>query len=287
MTQPDSATMCSDACSHSVAFRNTYKYTGKERDYESGLDNFDARYLGSSLGRFSSPDAPFADQAQTEPQSWNLYGYVRNNPLNNTDPTGNNCISTPDQPAYHDDNQGGQTCAVVNAYNAPDNRDRVASAVVTPSHDDQIKMFAEDIGNIGTAELKQDVLLMAAGAAGAAADAAIARTFVSATEESAAEATASLGPTRSSIMSTRPAWAKTAGGFVNWLRNLQRAGAKLTAQEADEIIAEAKTLNVKVRLDPPHVGTPWNVPHLNIGEANVHLEVPSGYSNSTVPMGHP
>ena len=45
--------------------------------------------------------------------------------------------------------------------------------IVTPSHDDQIKMFAEDIGNIGTAELKQDVLIMAVGAAGVAADAGI------------------------------------------------------------------------------------------------------------------
>lgn len=33
-----------------------YKFTGKERDSESGLDNFEARYLGSSLGRFMSPD---------------------------------------------------------------------------------------------------------------------------------------------------------------------------------------------------------------------------------------
>ncbi len=36
----------------------TYKFTGKERDSESGLDNFEARYLGSSLGRFMSSDPP-------------------------------------------------------------------------------------------------------------------------------------------------------------------------------------------------------------------------------------
>ena len=30
----------------------TYKYTGKEKDSESGLDDFEARYYGSSLGRF-------------------------------------------------------------------------------------------------------------------------------------------------------------------------------------------------------------------------------------------
>jgi RHS repeat-associated protein len=37
----------------------TYKFTGKERDSESGLDNFGARYFGSSLGRFQTPDPVF------------------------------------------------------------------------------------------------------------------------------------------------------------------------------------------------------------------------------------
>ncbi len=93
---------------------------------------------------------------------------MRNNPLNNTDPTGNACALGADG-TYHDDNRGGQSCAEIDEYNK--SQDQVASAVVTPSHDDQIKSFASDIGNIGTAELKQDVLLMAAGAAGVAADA--------------------------------------------------------------------------------------------------------------------
>ena len=30
----------------------SYKFTGKERDSESNLDYFGARYYGSSLGRF-------------------------------------------------------------------------------------------------------------------------------------------------------------------------------------------------------------------------------------------
>ncbi|MBN9617470.1 MAG: hypothetical protein BGO25_08230 [Acidobacteriales bacterium 59-55] len=33
-----------------------YKFTGKERDTESGLDYFGARYYSSSMGRFMSPD---------------------------------------------------------------------------------------------------------------------------------------------------------------------------------------------------------------------------------------
>jgi RHS repeat-associated protein len=67
--------------------------TGKERDTESGNDYFDARYYGSSMGRFLSPDEPFADFDPENPQSWNLYGYVRNNPLINTDPDGNDCVN--------------------------------------------------------------------------------------------------------------------------------------------------------------------------------------------------
>jgi len=64
------------------------KFGGKERDGESGLDYFGARYLSGAMGRFTSPDAPFADQGPADPQSWNLYRYVRNNPLKYVDPSG-------------------------------------------------------------------------------------------------------------------------------------------------------------------------------------------------------
>ncbi len=67
---------------------SAYKFTGKERDAESGLDNFGARYMGSSLGRFMSPDST-AYVKPINAQSWNLYAYARNNPLLYIDPTGN------------------------------------------------------------------------------------------------------------------------------------------------------------------------------------------------------
>jgi RHS repeat-associated protein len=48
---------------------------------ETGLDYFGARYFSGAQGRFTSPDKPFADQHPSDPQSWNLYSYTRNNPL--------------------------------------------------------------------------------------------------------------------------------------------------------------------------------------------------------------
>jgi RHS repeat-associated protein len=72
---------------------NHYKFTGKERDSETGLDYFGARYYGNSLGRFITPDwaakatdVPYADFA--DPQSLNLYTYVRNIPTTKADADG-------------------------------------------------------------------------------------------------------------------------------------------------------------------------------------------------------
>jgi len=62
--------------------------SSKERDAETGLDFFGARYMSSAQGRFSSADRPFADQHTSNPQSWNLYAYARNNPLKLVDRDG-------------------------------------------------------------------------------------------------------------------------------------------------------------------------------------------------------
>jgi len=65
------------------------RFTGKERDSESGLDNFRARFFGSSMGRFTRPDPiMFSKQKVVDPQQWNMYAYARNNPLRFLDPTG-------------------------------------------------------------------------------------------------------------------------------------------------------------------------------------------------------
>jgi RHS repeat-associated protein len=70
-----------------------HHFTGKERDTESGLDYFGARSYSSNMGRWMSPDPSglsYADIAN--PQSFNLYSYVLNNPLTNIDPNGLDCV---------------------------------------------------------------------------------------------------------------------------------------------------------------------------------------------------
>jgi RHS repeat-associated protein len=80
-------------CTGSVPDATENHFTGKERDSESGLDYFGARYYGSSMGRFMSPD--WSVQAQPvpyakldNPQSLNLYAYVENNPVTSRDMDG-------------------------------------------------------------------------------------------------------------------------------------------------------------------------------------------------------
>ena len=70
-----------------------YKFTGKERDTESGNDYFEARYYSSAMGRFMSPDwsakeEPVPYAKLDDPQTLNLYSYVGNNPLSRADKDG-------------------------------------------------------------------------------------------------------------------------------------------------------------------------------------------------------
>ncbi len=88
------------------------RYTGKERDTESGLDYFGARYYGSTMGRFMSPDPiKLTDERLLNPaNTLNLYSYTANNPLKYVDPDGKDItyFYDPGLPAGH---------AVLFAYN--------------------------------------------------------------------------------------------------------------------------------------------------------------------------
>ena len=69
------------------------KFTGMERDGETGLDYFDVRYFSGTQGRFTSPDEPLASADPENPQTWSLYAYGLNNPLLYGDPSGRDADS--------------------------------------------------------------------------------------------------------------------------------------------------------------------------------------------------
>jgi RHS repeat-associated protein len=85
---------------HYVAPSETRRYTGKERDAESELDYFEARYNSSGLGRFTSPDplgwlswqhGRSRDRFNAllyNPQHLDMYAYTGDDPVTWTDPTG-------------------------------------------------------------------------------------------------------------------------------------------------------------------------------------------------------
>lgn len=64
------------------------KFGSKERDTETGLDYFLARYYSNVQGRFSGVDPENAGAYGGIPQTWNGYTYALNNPLLYSDPNG-------------------------------------------------------------------------------------------------------------------------------------------------------------------------------------------------------
>jgi RHS repeat-associated protein len=64
------------------------KFTSKERDAESKMDYFGARYYLNTEGRFSSVDPTRLSVKPLNPQSWNRYSYALNNTVALCDPNG-------------------------------------------------------------------------------------------------------------------------------------------------------------------------------------------------------
>jgi RHS repeat-associated protein len=71
------------------------QFAGKERDTETNLDYFGARYLRGESGRFMTTDPVLnIEAALSDPQRWNRYAYALNNPLRNVDPDGRDPLPT-------------------------------------------------------------------------------------------------------------------------------------------------------------------------------------------------
>ena len=88
-----------------------YKFTGKERDPDTGSDYFGARWYRNTMARFYSPDWSAVPEAVpyavlTDPQTLNLYSYVRNNPLAKIDENGHKGCTK--------DGNGKTTCTMTN-----------------------------------------------------------------------------------------------------------------------------------------------------------------------------
>jgi RHS repeat-associated protein len=72
--------------------KSKFLYTGQEKDDETNLHYYNARYYDPHIRRFTQPDDIIQDVY--DPQSLNRYSYVRNNPLRYTDPTGHFWLTT-------------------------------------------------------------------------------------------------------------------------------------------------------------------------------------------------
>jgi RHS repeat-associated protein len=73
-----------------------YKFTGQREEASLGIYYFNARWMDPSLGRFTSPDTIVPTSTQGT-QAWDRYGFVNNNPVRYTDPTGHQRIADTDE----------------------------------------------------------------------------------------------------------------------------------------------------------------------------------------------
>lgn len=80
-----------------AGFKVSRQFTGQIKDDESGLYYYNARYFDPELGRFIQPDTDIPDMSN--PQSYNRYSYVMNNPLRYTDPNGHRPLTSAEQSA--------------------------------------------------------------------------------------------------------------------------------------------------------------------------------------------
>jgi RHS repeat-associated protein len=124
------------------------RYTGKERDSESGNDYFGARYYASSMGRFLSPDwsakaEPVPYAKLDNPQSLNLYTYALNNPLRNIDKDGH-CDSSANATA----NTKCQDVSNLHVNDAMKQKIKQTEGLPGTKGDPALKVYKDGAGNL-------------------------------------------------------------------------------------------------------------------------------------------
>jgi RHS repeat-associated protein len=151
---------------------NNYKFEGKERDAETGNDDFGARYYSNSFGRWLSADwssvpvpVPYADL--TNPQTLNLYAMASDDPETSADLDGHTigCDPSKDKScdAHESDQQKGKAAAQQKPAEQTANQQQSGTSLTPKEQREAIKqaldltmtfmtMFAFEAANMGGSE---------------------------------------------------------------------------------------------------------------------------------------
>src|SRR3989339_333357 len=129
-------------------FETRFTFTDQEKDAESGLLYYGARYYNPTLGRFTQPDpmlldtkSPEFQQALLNPQMLNPYSYVSNNPLKYVDPEGMYNVKTGE--IERGDSSEAICSAVNEAYGIDTNWETIA----------HVSFFEENFGTVKVDDL--------------------------------------------------------------------------------------------------------------------------------------
>ena len=123
------------------------KFTGYERDKETGLDFAEARYYKSNHGRFTAVDPLLASGKSANPQTFNRYSYVVNSPLAFTDPSGLQAATPKDEPGLIERLASLSGMRIVNR---PYERTHIQDAGVVQAENARIERVGQNILNTNT-----------------------------------------------------------------------------------------------------------------------------------------
>jgi RHS repeat-associated protein len=129
-----------------------YRFTGQQEIATIGLYFYNSRFYDAALGRFISPDTVIPDMGN--PLDFDRYGYVRNNPLKYSDPTGHILEGTCLSDGYCGDLLPGPELDVVQYW-----KDQIMERFGITMSDDRRKWTSELLASIYNGLLRMDRLL--------------------------------------------------------------------------------------------------------------------------------